>query len=212
VDQFGNAYITGTTTSTNLPVRGVTNSVAMVAEYRTTTNQVKNSGRHDAYVAQFDAAGAQLIFSVYLGGRGQDFGNGVAVDGACNAFVVGRTAKDGNRISRNFSTHDVLMNFPPELIIPAQEFFGGERTPRGIGDAFITKFVAAQSCSLMASSVPGGMMLLWPAAASEFQLESTDRFGEGWVPVAAQPFVTNAQNSIFIPASTQTRFFRLRSR
>ena len=212
IDSFGNAYLTGTTTSTDLPVVAATNALPnpFVLD-RTSVGQGKNSGRHDAYVAEFDAGGAALIYSVYLGGRAEDFGYGIAVDAACNAYVIGKTAKDRSRVSTNFSTFDVISNMPP-VIVPVQQFFGSDRRAPGPGDAFITKLLPPDPCALMASAVTGGVMLLWPASASGFQLESSDQLGGLWVPVSAQPFMTNGQNCVFLPASGESRFFRLSGR
>ena len=36
-------------------------------------------------------AGSDLVYSTTMGGRGEDFGNGIAVDAAGNAYVVGTT-------------------------------------------------------------------------------------------------------------------------
>src|SRR5262249_40439459 len=45
----------------------------------------------DAFVAKLNAAGTALTYSVYLGGSGQDNGNGIAVDGSGSAYVTGST-------------------------------------------------------------------------------------------------------------------------
>ena len=49
-----------------------------------------------------NAAGTALRFGTYLGGGGDDFGNGIAVDSSGKAYVVGRTA------STNFPTANPL--------------------------------------------------------------------------------------------------------
>ena len=38
----------------------------------------------------------QLTYSTYLGGAGNDSGNGIAVDAAGNAYVTGETASAGS--------------------------------------------------------------------------------------------------------------------
>jgi len=77
VDNAGNAYVTGTTTSTDFP----------------TVNpmQANPVGGTHAYVAKLNAAGSKLIYSTYLGGSGADFGHGIYVDGGGSAFVTGQT-------------------------------------------------------------------------------------------------------------------------
>ncbi|HEX5733937.1 MAG TPA: carboxypeptidase regulatory-like domain-containing protein [Blastocatellia bacterium] len=78
VDSSGNAYVSGSTTSTNFPVSaGAYQSVCR--------------GRADAFVVKLDPAGAALIYSTYLGGISTEFGGGLAIDGDGNAYVAGRT-------------------------------------------------------------------------------------------------------------------------
>jgi len=85
VDALGNAYVTGTTQSTNFPTTGPFQAVS--------------GGVGDAFVTKLNATGsAPLIFSTYLGGGGSDSGDGIAVDPAGNIYVTGRTG------STNFPT------------------------------------------------------------------------------------------------------------
>jgi beta-propeller repeat-containing protein/centrosomal CEP192-like protein len=45
----------------------------------------------DAFVSKFSADGSTLLYSTYLGGSSEDGANGIAVDNAGNAYVVGTT-------------------------------------------------------------------------------------------------------------------------
>ena len=47
-------------------------------------------GGGDAFVAKFSAAGA-LVYSSYLGGLGNDIGNGIALDSTNNVYITGNT-------------------------------------------------------------------------------------------------------------------------
>jgi len=76
VDVSGNAYITGTTTSTDFPVTGAA--------------QPRSGGGRDAFLAKFGPTGA-LLFSTYLGGAGSDAAYGIALDLAGNAYLAGQT-------------------------------------------------------------------------------------------------------------------------
>jgi glucose/arabinose dehydrogenase len=76
VDSNNNIYVAGTTSSTNFPLQG--------AAFGT------NAGLADIFVTKIDAAGANVLYSTYIGGSGQDRGDGLAVDANGNAFVVGR--------------------------------------------------------------------------------------------------------------------------
>lgn len=78
VDSSGNAYVTGTTNSTNFPTVN-----ALQPHYR--------GGDEDAFVSRLNASGSALRYSSYLGGRGYDSGRGIAVDSSGNAYVTGIT-------------------------------------------------------------------------------------------------------------------------
>jgi acetyltransferase-like isoleucine patch superfamily enzyme len=79
IDGWGNAYVTGSTTSTNFPITA--------DAFQTTLG----GGTYDAFVIKLDAAGTTLSYSTYLGGSGNDNGNGIAVDASNNAYVTGET-------------------------------------------------------------------------------------------------------------------------
>jgi len=88
VDSSGNAYVTGTTTSTDFP------SVNAL--------QLINASSHDIFIGKINAAGTALVYSTYLGGSGSDFNPTIAVDSAGNAYVTGYTD------SSNFPTMNPL--------------------------------------------------------------------------------------------------------
>lgn len=78
VDNSGNAYLTGETSSTNFPV--------LNALHPTLT------GLSDAFVAELNSTGSALIYSTYLGGHSTDVGNAIAIDNSGNAYVAGTTS------------------------------------------------------------------------------------------------------------------------
>jgi hypothetical protein len=80
VDSSGNAYITGSTTSTDFPVTSGT------------LRNVYQGGSSDAFVAKMNAAGNGLLYSTYLGGSGDDIGYAIALDAADEATVAGSTS------------------------------------------------------------------------------------------------------------------------
>ena len=49
------------------------------------------AGFNDAFVAKINSSGSALLYSTYLGGSGNDIGNGIAVDTPGNAYVTGFT-------------------------------------------------------------------------------------------------------------------------
>ncbi|MEO8433995.1 MAG: PQQ-dependent sugar dehydrogenase [Pyrinomonadaceae bacterium] len=86
LDSANNIYISGTTSSVNFPVKNSAFS--------------NNAGLSDIFVTKIDAAGANIIYSTYVGGSGLDRGNDLALDASGNAYVVGRV----DSTSLNFPT------------------------------------------------------------------------------------------------------------
>jgi len=80
VDVSGNAYVAGSTTSSNFPTTP--------GAFQTTSG----GGPYKAYVTKLNATGSALVYSTYLGGSGDDEGNGIAVDALGSAYVTGDTA------------------------------------------------------------------------------------------------------------------------
>ena len=78
VDSAGNAYVTGTTLSTNFPTASPIQAT-------------HGGGENDAFVTKLNATGSALVYSTYLGGNSYDSAQGIAVDSAGNAYVAGDT-------------------------------------------------------------------------------------------------------------------------
>ncbi|MEG4970899.1 SBBP repeat-containing protein, partial [Microcoleus sp. B6-A1] len=127
IDNNGNAYITGITSSTNFPAEYYGGS-----EFPNATFQSKIGGGADAFVAKFNANGARA-YSTYLGGSGDEKGADIAVDSAGSAYVVGSTT------STNFLTAS-----------PIQAASAG-----GANDAFVSK-LSPNGSSLIYSTYLGG--------------------------------------------------------
>src|SRR5208283_3309800 len=83
VDGGGNAYVTGSTCSTDFPTMNPLQS---------TYGGGSCFPLGDAFVSEFNSTGSALLYSTYLGGSGDDGGSGIAVDSAGNAYVTGGTS------------------------------------------------------------------------------------------------------------------------
>jgi uncharacterized protein (TIGR03437 family) len=75
VDQAGNVYVSGFTLSSDFPV--------------VNAFQSQFGGSSDAFVTKVSADGTRILYSSFLGGSGEDAADGIAVDSAENAYVVG---------------------------------------------------------------------------------------------------------------------------
>jgi len=90
VDPRGNAYVIGTTDSIDFPTAD-----AYQKEFAGGgggfINPFGGFAVGDVFVAKLNAAGNTLVYSTYLGGAGDDYGEGIAVDAAGNAYLAGMT-------------------------------------------------------------------------------------------------------------------------
>ena len=89
VDNAGNAYVTGTTSSSDFPVTASFQSA-------------HGGGNIDAFAFKLNAGGSALTYSTFLGGNSADYGAAIAIDGDGNASITGHTS------STNFPTADPL--------------------------------------------------------------------------------------------------------
>jgi hypothetical protein len=119
IDASGDVYVVGGTDSTNFPTAKAWQKVL--------------GGGQDAFVAKLNPTGSALIYSTYLGGKGKDFANSIAVGAAGHAYVTGGTDSP---------------DFPTDR--PVQAAFAG-----GEFDAFVTKFNSTGS-ALVYSTYLGG--------------------------------------------------------
>jgi hypothetical protein len=126
VDDDGNAYVTGSTGSTDFPrARAFQNSMR---------------GRHcgpppgvpcrQAFLSKLAPTGKSLVYSTYLGGMEHDDAYGVAVDKSKQAHVTGSTQSPDfptrNAFQRRLDNHACTSEIPEELC----------------DDGFVTKFQA----------------------------------------------------------------------
>jgi hypothetical protein len=176
VDSSGNAFVVGTTSSANFPTFNTSDFLCAT-----------NSGGNDVFVIAFNANASALLYSAYLGGSSDDFGYGVAIDPADNAYIVGQTA------STDFPTPDA---FQPAL--------------NGADDAFLAKILLQQPALTLRKN-GGNAILAWPAFEPEFTLESNTNLllSNTWVTVSLSCVLTNGSETITLPATNNDSFFRL---
>ncbi len=91
VDEHGEAYVTGSTDSTDFPIQ---NAI-----------QPQPAGGSDVFVTKLNARGNGLIYSTYLGGAKNETGNAIALDERGAAYVTGITT------SADFPTSQPIQSF-----------------------------------------------------------------------------------------------------
>ncbi len=119
VDSLSNVYVTGSTGSTDFP---------LVNPFQ----NVYGGSFNDAFIIKLNSSGDTLLYSTYLGGLSNDFGEDIAVDNNGCAYITGRTN------STNYPTQNAFQNS-----------FGGNY------DAFVTKLSAVGNTVLYSTYLGG---------------------------------------------------------
>lgn len=138
IDAPMNAYVTGRTSSTNFPTVVPAQSLY-------------GGGLNDAFVTKVSPSGDSIVYSTYLGGTGDDQGQGISIDGFTNAFVTGSTRS---------------ANFP--ILNPIQGSLNG------VSDAFVTKLNLSGN-AMVYSTYLGG------SSADEGQGIDVDLVGSAYI-------------------------------
>jgi uncharacterized protein (TIGR03437 family) len=143
LDGAGSAYVTGFTNSTNFPTQ-LPNQAAF------------HGGTYDAFATKLAPAGNTLVYSTYLGGSGDDFGYGIAVDGAGSAYVTGSTNSTDFPTQSPYQTYQGNIDIVVTKLAPAgnallystylggsSDDFGYAIAVDGAGSAYVTGSTAS---------------------------------------------------------------------
>ena len=140
VDSSGDAYVAGATDSPNFPVKN-----AIYTNISGTIDPYQHGYLSDAFVAELNPGGSNLVYSTYLGGEATDVARGIAVDAVGNAYVAGYTYSTNFPTTSNaFQKHLAVTNST------YQRYYNG--------NAFVTE-ISAGGSNLLYSSYLGGTNL-----------------------------------------------------
>ena len=122
IDAIGNAYLTGSTFDAD-------------TDYPTTAGafDTTHNGNFDAFATKLNSSGANLTYSTFIGGSGNDTGSGIAIDATGIAYLTGDTLSADYPV--NSDAFDTSYN--------------------GGGDVFVTKLKATGSALLYSTFVGG---------------------------------------------------------
>jgi len=127
VDSAGNAYVTGEASTLNFPT---TSGAFQTPPYD-----------FDVFVSKLNPSGSSLVYSSRFGSEFADFGRGIAIDAAGNAYVTGWTV-----------CRAPTCTFPTVNAI--QPSYGG-----GNNDAFVSKLNSSGSALVYSTYLGGGSVL-----------------------------------------------------
>jgi uncharacterized protein (TIGR03437 family) len=155
IDAQGNAYVGGSTLSTNFPTKqpfqaqnagygGETNPVPLA------NNDIFYAG--DGFITELNPTGTALVFSSYLGGSLDDRIGGVAVDSTGNIWVTGQTLSQA-------PSFPITPN-ATQMINAGDD--GSGSAVFQLGDAFLTEISAARAITF--STFLGGGSADWASS------------------------------------------------
>jgi uncharacterized protein (TIGR03437 family) len=130
IDNAGNAYVTGGTTSSIFPV---------MAPIQGTMRGVQ-----DAFLFKLNPAGNSLVYATFLGGTGEDNGFRVAVDGQGSAYLYGYTKSTDFPVKNAFQAasgglFDVFLTkfSPAGDALVYSTYLGGNQDDFGFGNIVV---------------------------------------------------------------------------
>jgi len=158
VDSNGNAYVVGTTYSTNFP---------LAAPFQSKNNAALSSHGSTVFVTKLNATGTALVYSTYLGGSGSasggDFGYAIGLDSQNNAYLTGAT----------YST-----DFP----VTCGAFQAANpSTTAGATTAFVTRLNAAGNALVYSTYLGGNGNNATPAHGDVAQAIAVNATGDAYV-------------------------------
>ncbi len=186
VDPVGSAYITGSTRSTNFPVR---RRGPWWWPWRRALQPTYGGGWNDAFVTKLDPTGSALVYSTYLGGSGSDSGRGIGLCGDYWPHITGVTDSPNFPTTANAfqptQTSPVVtdgfftkLNFTGSLVYSTYLGGSGNDQAEGIAvtgnaDVFITGFTDSANFP----TTPGAIQPTLAGAQDAFAVRF-DRWGK----------------------------------
>ena len=181
IDAAGNAYVCGSTSSTQFPLMNAFQSA---------------HGTWSNFVSKLAPDGQSLVYSTYLSGSQLDYLNGIAVDASGNAFVTGQTtSKDFPTLNAlqpraTFSWANALLaKFSPSGTLLFSTFFGGS----------YVEGAAAIALDRQGYPVIAGM-----AQSSDFPFKNPIQTQIGTEAAFAAKFTPDGQSVVFATALAGT--------
>jgi hypothetical protein len=170
LDPSGNVYVVGASTSTNFPA---INTPGLLG--------TTNAGGSDVFVIVFTSNAAGVLYSGYLGGSGNDYGYGIAVDSQTNVYITGLTA------SANFPT-----------------YFPYQSSLQGPSDAFLAKISWSVQPPVITTQPTNQAVAVGSVVAMVTTVTGTPPFSFQWQVQGTNLTWTNLVNGGNISGATNT--------
>jgi hypothetical protein len=219
VDPAGNAFVAGSTTSTNFPV---CNYLGLLRGTNSSGNFNSYAG-YNAFVTAFNPDCTRVLYSAYLGGTANDRATAIAVDADSTAYVVGQAS------STNFPVTTASTNFPTLITAANNNLLEYGTSPgtvsrlNGTNDAFLSVIRLTDFVPEIAIARTGvktnTVTLSWLnypepeigpfGLLASTNLANTNRTIAPWQVVTNVPKTNNNTLYLTLPATNRAKFFRL---
>lgn len=216
VDSTGNAYITGSTSSSGFP----TTPGAFQTMIR---------GTGDAFVTKLNSTGTALVYSTFMGGTSSDQANSIDIDSLGNAYVAGFTVSTNFPITPgSFQSTNGGGSFPGDCFITKlndtgaaqiySTYLGGSSSDQATGikvDSSGNAFVAGSTRSTNFPTTPMAFQTVLSALSDVCVTKLNDTgaaliystYLGGTGDEGALGIATNSAGEVFITGSTSSGFF-----
>jgi len=216
VDGAGAAYVTGETWSSDFPTTP--------GAFDTTFN-----GGDDAFVVKLNPASSALAYATFLGGDGNDYGSGIAVDASGAAYVTGSTDSSdfpttpgAFDTTYNGGTHGIdafVVKLNPAGSVPAYAtFLGGGSSNRGRAiavDGSGAAYVTGETASSHFPTTPGAFDTTLNGTYDAFvvKLNSTGAalayatFLGGWLSDYGEAIAVDGNGAAYVTGWTESEDF-----
>ncbi len=184
VDMAGNAYVAGTTQSTNFPTLNANQPV---------NGNFFGGAADDAFVTKLSPTGG-LVYSTYLGGDSSDYGFAIAVDSQQNAYVTGQTSGGFPVFNTPFfclnqcinppATDAFVTKFSPTGGLITSGVFGGGLSETGTGiavDGLGTVYLVGITTTNLAFSTLNASQVTYGGNGDAFVAKLDLSTGVDWV-------------------------------
>ena len=204
VDNGGNAYIVGNTSSADFPTFGIPYQTAP----ETKTNCVGLPSCTSVFVSVLNPAGSALIYSSYLSGNGDDQASGMTIDTKGDVFLTGTTTSQDQPTTQAIAFPATYLPVPYQQIPEASlQFFVTEvdtRNPNSVGGIVYSTYFGgtmpipiAANCGAPPCNVGGGIAVdatgnIYFSGTTNFYNSGAGQFGNG-IPGVDFPIVNAYQ-------------------
>jgi hypothetical protein len=203
LDADNNAYVIGTASSTNYPTYNTYGDLSPTNHY------LKKRFYNDVVVTALNADASVLLFSAYIGGYDNDYGNAIAVDPVGNLYLAGQT------ISTNFPTVNAFQSRINDK--KKTDMFVAKITqfvppvPNLIIAPVIIKPSVQNKVAGTQLPVKSGIHLQWQMFPANYAVESSSDMSH-WQPAPVSPTYSNGCYHVILPTTNGAGFFRLHKR